>query len=355
MSAPWEQTAEEVRAAVNGHRDEPIEFEVVQGSLRDIRRTRWAWKGWAPLGAFVIVAGEGSAGKGVVSCYLLAQWTRGQAPGDLEHQPVSVLWIGHEDSWPEQVLPRLVAAGADPDRLFNLRAPAGAVLELARDQEALGRLVSENEIKVIAFEALVDHLGAATDDHRNADVRRALAPVVELARAKQLLVLGTTHLNKTTTGGFRHRVAGSGGYLAVARAGWLVHRHPDNPEAKVLAFGKGNLGEWPDSIVFEIEGQEVENPTNDEVADVGHLVNPYVDASLSVDEVLAGPKPDHGSLEDEVVDFLEEFLAGGPMRSTDVYEEGEKRGLNKRALQRHKEAAKVHAVKKADGWWWEPR
>ena len=43
------------------------------------------------------------------------------------------------------------------------------------------------------------------------------------------------------------------------------------------------------------------------------------------------------------------------MRSTDVYAEGEKRGLNKRALQRHKEAASVRAVKKADGWWWEAR
>ena len=67
-------------------------------------------------------------------------------------------------------------------------------------------------------------------------------------------MIGTTHLNKTTTGGYRHRVAGSGGYLAVARVGWLVHRHPDNPELRVLALGKGNLGKVPDSMVFAIEG-----------------------------------------------------------------------------------------------------
>ena len=134
------------------------------------------------------------------------------------------------------------------------------MLDLARDQDALGELVDEHGIRVIAFEALVDHL-AGTDDHKNAEVRRALAPLVELARAKQLLVIGTTHLNKTTTGGYRHRVAGRGGYLAVARVGWLVHRHPDNPELRVLAFGKGNLGEVPDSIVFAIEGVDVANPT----------------------------------------------------------------------------------------------
>ena len=67
----------------------------------------------------------------------------------------------------------------------------------------------------------------------------------------------------------------------------------------------------PDSIVFEIEGVEVPNPVNDEVADVGRVADPF-DTSLSVDEVLAGPKPDHGSLEDDVAEFLEEFLADGP-------------------------------------------
>ena len=91
-----------------------------------------------------------------------------------------------------------------------------------------------------------------------------------------------------------------------------MHRHPDNPELRVLAFGKGNLGRMPDSIVFAIESHEVPNPDGDEVADVGRVARdpePYIDRSLTVDEVLAGPKPDHGSKEDEVAEFLEAFLA----------------------------------------------
>ena len=102
-------------------------------------------------------------------------------------------------------------------------------------------------------------------------------------------MIGTTHLNKATGGTYRQRVAGSGGYLAVARVGLLVHRHPDNPDLRVLALGKGNLGQVPDSIVFEIEGVDVVNPDDpNEVADVGVLANPYADGSLTVDEVLAG-------------------------------------------------------------------
>jgi hypothetical protein len=273
----------------------------------------------------------------------------------LEGEPVNVLWVGFEDDWEEVVLPRLAAAGADVERVYKLRvATPGQYLELMRDQQAIGELIDRHGVRVVAFEAIVDHL-AGVDDHRNAEVRRGLAPVVELARERQLLVIGTTHLNKTTTGSYRHRVAGSGGYLAVARVGWLVHRHPDNPELRVVALGKGNLGKVPDSIVFAIEGLEVPNPASDEVADVGRVApdpEPYADRSLTVDEVLAGAKPDHGSLEDEVVEFLEGFLADGPQRSTDVYDAGADRELGETALKRHKAAAKVRVYREDGAWWW---
>lgn len=333
----------------------PTEFVVVRGDLTTIRRTRWAWAGWAPLGAFVIIAGEPSAGKGVLTSYLIAQFTTGKAPGDLFGTPVNVLWIGTEDGWEDQVLPRFAAAGADVNRVFNLRVTTpGAYLDLRRDQRQLAELVERENITVIAFEAIVDHL-AGVDDYKNAEVRRGLAPVVELARARQLLALGTTHLNKTTSGGYRHRVSGSGGYLAVARAGWLVHHHPEHPELRVLAFGKGNLGQWPDSMVFSIEGADVVNPSNDEVADVGRVAGdpePYFDRALDIDTVLAGPKSDHGSREDVVGELLTELLADGPMRATEVYEAAAERGVGETALKRHKAAAKVQSYREGGAWYW---
>ena len=353
---PFRVTDEQQLAAVmaaNGQRRvDKVELQAVRGDLTVIRRTRWAWEGWAPLGSFLLIAGEPGAGKGVLTSYLLAQLTQGQAPGDLQGEPVNILWVGFEDSWPEVVLPRLVAAGADVARVYNLQvATPGHYLDLARDRQALGDLVDRHELRVVAFEAIVDHL-AGVDDHKNAEVRRALTPVVELARERQLLIVATTHLNKTTTGTYRHRVAGSGGYLAVARVGWLVHRHPDTPELRVLALGKGNLGKVPDSMVFAIESHEVPNPASDEVADVGRVADAYFDRSLTVEEVLAGGRPDHGSLEDKVADFLADYLADGPRRSTDVHQKAAEQGLGGTALKRHKAAANVHVYREGGGWWW---
>jgi hypothetical protein len=358
VTAQSDRTAREAAgvAASNGHRPhEPVVLEAVRGDLTEIRRTRWAWRSWAPLGSFLLIAGEPGAGKGVLTCWLLGNLTRGTAPGDLEGEPANVLWIGNEDSWQEVVLPRLAGAGADVQRVHHLRvATRGQYLDLARDQEALVDLVDEHDLRVVCFEAIVDHL-AGVDDHRNAEVRRALIPVIELARERQLLVIGTTHLNKTTTGGYRHRVAGSGGYLAVARVGLLVHPHPEAPELRVLALGKGNLGKVPESMVFAIKGMDVPNPVNDEVADVGVVAaepEPYFDRSLTVDEVLAGPKADHGSREDAVGEFLLELLADGPVRSTDVYEAGAEHGFGEKLLKRHKAAAGVRVYRDAEGWCW---
>lgn len=350
----WQEAAA-FSDAVNGNGKKHVRLEAVRGDATHVRRTRWAWKGWAPLGALLVLAGEPGCGKGVLSCYLLANLTRGAIPGDLEGQPVDVMWVAFEDSWPETILPRMIAAGADIERVHHLQVTTpGEYLDLMRDQEELGRLVQEHDLRAICFEALPDHL-AGVDDHRNAEVRRALVPLVELSRTNHLLTIGTTHLNKATSGGFRHRVAGSGGYLAVARVGLLVHRHPDDPDLRVLALGKGNLGEVPDSMVFSIEGTSVVNPADPgEMADVGALSDPYFDGSLTADEVLAGPKPERRSREDDVVEFLEEFLAAGRQKSADVYLAGAKRGLGEKALLRHKAAAGVRAFGPVDGhWWWE--
>jgi hypothetical protein len=362
VTAPdWEnlrdQTAHGIRSHLNGAgvgRD-PVLLRAVPGSMTHIRRTRWGWKDWMPLGSFVLVAGEPGMGKGVVTCSLIAGLTRGTTPGDLHDNPVAALWVGTEDSWEEVVLPRLAAAGADVQLAYHLVVDTpGQVLDVARDQLALAGLVEQHGIRVVAFEAIVDHLSAGTDDHRNADVRRALAPLVDLARQRQLLIVATTHLTKATGGSYRQRVAGSGGYLAVARVGLLVHRHPDNPDLRVLALGKGNLGHVPASIVFEIEGVDVANPEDpDEVADVGVMASPYADESLTVEEVLAGGRIDQESLKDDAIAFLRELLADGRKAAGDVFERAAEEGLSKAALKRHKRAAGVRSKRDGDGWWWE--
>jgi hypothetical protein len=126
------------------------------GNPKDVRRTRWGWQDWAPLGCIGVIAGNGGDGKGIVSVHVLARLTRGELPGDLNGEPVNVGWVGDEDNWNEVILPRLIAAGADVRRVIKINAEPGQVLDVVRDITSLEAKVTEDRLKAIAFEAIAE-------------------------------------------------------------------------------------------------------------------------------------------------------------------------------------------------------
>lgn len=71
--------------------------------------------------------------------------------------------------------------------------------------------------------------------------------------------------------------------------------------------------------------------------------------------MLAGPRPDHGSKEGEVAEFLAAFLRDGPRRAVDVFEAGDGHGLSEKVLRKHREAAGVDLYQSDRAWWWRLR
>lgn len=345
--------ADGARQRRNGPVPEPVELTSRVGNPEDVRRTRWAWSDWAPLGCIGVIAGDGGSGKGIMTSHVLARLTKGLLPGDLQRKPVSVGWVGDEDNWNEVILPRLIAAGADVDRTFKIDAPAGHALDVVRDIPSLAAKVDEHGLRVIAFEAIADHIHVV-DEHRNGLVRTALTPLRGLAREKSLLALATTHLNKSPSTSYHARVMGATALLAVARVGWLVAQHPESDDGRrVLAFGKGNVGPWPATLSFDIEGVDVAHPTDpNETPNVGYVVNVDEEPDLTAEDVLGGSRRDSGG-EQEVRDFLQAVLADGPVGAVDVLKEAKDAGVAERTLKRYKAAAKAESFKDNNGgWFW---
>jgi archaellum biogenesis ATPase FlaH len=78
---------------------------------------RWAWQNRIPLGAVTLLLGREGEGKGVFSSHLTARATHGQLEGDLHSRSVNVAVISVEDSPERAIVPRLMAAGADLERV----------------------------------------------------------------------------------------------------------------------------------------------------------------------------------------------------------------------------------------------
>ena len=329
----------------------------VRGDLADIRRTRWAWQGWAPLGSFLLVAGEPGIGKGVITATCSPSGRAARRPATSRASRCRCCGSGSRTPGPRSCCrgwspPAPTPTGCStcgshpPGALPRPGPRPGGARRARRRARHPGRRVR----------------GAgrpprpAPTTTRTPRSAAALAPVVELARARQLLVIGTTHLNKTTTGGYRHRVAGSR-RLPGRRPRRLARppppRRPRAAGARVS--GRATSGGCPTRSCSRSRASRSRTRTSDEVADVGRVAHdpePYFDRSLTVDEVLAGPKPDHGSKEDEVVEFLEEFLRDGPRRAVGRVRGGRRARLSEKMLRKHREAAGVDLYQEARAWWW---
>ena len=230
---------------------------ITQASSMKPQPVAFEWEGWIARGKLQILAGALGVGKSTIATAIAAtiscagRWPDGtwcSGPGQV------LIWSG-EDSPEDTLLPRLIANGADTSRISfitGVRVDPDDEIEAfdpARDMGALVEAASDFEdVRLVIIDPLVS--AVAGDSHKNAETRRALAPVVNFAEATGAAILGIAHFNKSGSGDPLGRVNGSLAFGALARIviGAAKVRTGDG-ERRVLARIKSNVG--PDAGGFE--------------------------------------------------------------------------------------------------------
>ncbi len=85
--------------------------------------------------------------------------------------PKSVLVAAAKDSWSQTIVPRLIAAGADLDRVFRVEIIADAVhSELIRpgDLARVRRVAHEVDAVLLILDPLISRLDPKLDSHKDA-------------------------------------------------------------------------------------------------------------------------------------------------------------------------------------------
>jgi AAA domain len=146
------------------------------------------------MGALVGLGGRAGVGNSTVCAHLTPQVTRGTLPGDFYGTPKSGIIVGTEDDWHATIKPRLVAAGADLDRVFQVKSiePDGleGTLSLPEDLMRLEELIKQHDVALIILDPLLTMVNAKLDTHKDAEVRIALEPVVAMAHAARASLIG---------------------------------------------------------------------------------------------------------------------------------------------------------------------
>lgn len=228
-----------------------------------VRPVRWIWEDRLPLGGLALMGGREGLGKSILADQLAADVTNGCLLGQYAGQPKSVIIAAAEDSWDRTIVPRLMAAGADLDRVFRvdvvLSGGAGEVeLSLPDDLPALEEQILLVDAALVLLDPLLSRLSAELDSHKDAEVRSALEPIVRIADSTGICVLGLIHVNKGTSADPLTMLMGSRAFVAVARAVLFVMVDPEDEEARIVGQAKNNLGglDVP-SLTFTIEDAHV--------------------------------------------------------------------------------------------------
>jgi hypothetical protein len=306
-----------------------------------VRPVRWLWQDRLALGTFALMAGREGVGKTTAAYTLGASLTRGTLPGAYFGTPRAVVIAATEDSWEHTIVPRLMAADADLDRVYRVDVVTsegvGTAISLPRDLAALERLIREYAVGQIILDPLLSRLDTAIDTHKDAEVRLALEPLVSLADATGTCVLGIIHCNKSASSDALTMIMASRAFVAVARAVLFVMIDPEDDTRRLLGQPKNNLGRGDlPSLMFTIEGAHVTDTAEGEVW-TGKLVwAGQTDRTIRDAVEAATESAGDRSASSEAADWLHDYLTeqGGTRDSATIQDEGRKAGHGRIAVQR---------------------
>jgi hypothetical protein len=327
----------------------------------------WLWPGRFALGKIGLIAGLPDYGKGQIAAFLAAAVTaaielpcaEGNAPQG------NVIWFNAEDDARDTVLPRLVAAGANPKLVHFVNgariAGEDKSFNLVTDLPLLRKKIEQiGNVVLVIIDPVSAYLGVGKVDGRSAtDVRGVLTPIKEMAEALHVAVIGIAHFNKKDDiKSALLRVSDSIAYVAAARHVYAVLDDPEDRNAKLFVKAKNNLA--PDKKALRY-GFGVKNVGHD--PKLGIDINaPFIvwhpqHVEVTANEAMQAATGQSGFAKREARDFLLERLEAGPVKHDDLIEEAEQNGITRRTLKRVKKELGIKSRKMAGkvhgGWTWE--
>lgn len=349
---------------VQGADDTRDGIVLLKGSDMTPEPIRWLWSGWLARGKLHLLAGAPGIGKSTLACRLAATLSVGGTFPDGSRCDAShvLVWSGEDDP-KDTGLPRVLAAGADPDRVHfvagtrvdgNMQPfdPARDLVQLAAAAQEIGN------VGLLIVDPVVS--AVSSDSHKNSEVRRALQPLVDLASTLNCAVLGISHFGKGTGGRDPvERVIGSIAFSAVARVLMVAAqvKDDDGREYRLLARAKSNIGADSGGFEYATDVREV----------AGY---PGVTASIvswgapiegRAKELLAQPDDAGNERPNAMVRakaFLCELLAGGPVPQKTVKVDAEAAGHSWSTIRRASDNLGVWTAKVRKnepgwpGWTW---
>ncbi len=332
-----------------------------------LKRTLWLWDttpeggqptsgGRIPVGMLTVAAGLPGTGKSQWAIWMTAKITTGTLPGVDYGTPRNVIYAATEDDWERTIAPRLVAAGADLDRVFHVMVQTIEMktvkLCVPEHVKALGEFAQSEDVSLVVLDPLLSHLGGKINANAEREVRDALEPLVKSASRYNFTVLGLSHFNKNSSNADpMERLMGSRGFSALLRSLIVFAKDKDAEEGDalvpvqkfVLSQAKNNLGRT-DMPSYQYTIMPTVVDTEEGEAFVSRFVlGPESETSVEEQLGAAGRSPEEAAAGQDCKSWLKSYLQhhGGEDFQQDIMKAAEKEGFPRSTLYRAKTALKI--------------
>ncbi len=318
----------------------------------------WLWDGWLPRGKLTLLAGAGGSGKTTLSLGLAAILSSGKNwPNETtSNGPGNIFIWSAEDDMADTLKPRLMAAGAEHNRIFFISGRRNELGELqpfnpARDfsllNERAGQIGGVSMLIVDPIVALI-----AGDMHRANDVRSALQQLVDFATHWKCAILGITHLSKgSQQSSPADRVIGSQAFSALART-VLIAAQQEGTGSRILVRAKSNIGPDHGGITYSVEEVKVANGISATRVRWGEFVTGAARELLT--EFEQSEDSQQRSELQGAVEFIQMALANGPVSTNKLKTDASAAGLAWGTVRRARGKLGIAVTKSSmeGGWFW---
>lgn len=319
----------------------------------------WLWNGWLAKGKLHIFAGQAGTGKTTIAVALAATVTIGGRFPDGSKCPIGsvLVWSG-EDSAADTLVPRLMAAGADLNKVHFVGDTTANYesrsFDPASDMQALLiKAATITDLALLIIDPIVN--AVAGDSHKNGEVRRALQPVVDFGEKLNCAILGITHFSKGGQGKDPlERVTGSLAFGALARIVLATAKIIDGDKTRrIVCRAKSNIGIDTGGFEYDLQQKEVQTGIFSSYALWGDAVEGNAIELLAEPDNREQGENSGGAL-NEAKEFLQELLANGEQSQKQIELDAKGAGLSMRTIHRAKKELGVRSKKSAldKGWYW---
>lgn len=358
LSATEEKTEKDnkLQAKDSSGGEDQRTVELLRASDLDPMPISWLWESWLAEGKVHILGGAPGTGKTTIGIALAAiVTTGGRWPDDTRCSTAGnvAMWSGEDDP-ADTLVPRLELAGADLNRVYFIKAVRKGnekrSFDPAIDMEPLQRkLVEIGDVRLLIIDPIVSAI--AGDSHKNAEVRRGLQPLANLAVATRCALLGITHFSKGTGGREPvERITGSLAFGAVARVVMVAAKHQEENDVgdskRLLLRAKSNIGPDDGGFEYQLKQAELEKVPGIWASKTVWGATVEGEARDLLAQADAIGQDTKGSALAQAEGFLLGILAKGPMPSAEIETYAKKVNCSDATIRRAKKTLHIEARKK---------